>query len=505
MSKNKKQNHNQPYHPRKNPEYTDPITADAVKAIFSDSDDFEIREIYAGATSSLKATIFYVDGTINTADVSKQIVMPLTDIFRVDPDIDEAECAESLFKGAIFSATARKRDTLDDLIGDLTRGYAAVVFDNAHLAVTFEARTSFWRSISEPKMEKSVKGSKDCFVESIRVNTSLIRRKLYNPALKIKQSVVGRKSRTTVAILYVDGVCNPDYYNDVLKRIDEIDIDALLTCGALVEQLSESPSSPFPQMIQTERPDKFAMNLLEGRVGILVDGLPMGYLLPASLSQFVKVPEDDAYHYIVASFMTFLRYVGIVTTILLPGLYIAVALYHQEMIPTKLLMSIIDSKKDVPFSTFMEIIGMLIAFELLQEAGLRLPDPVGQTVSIIGALIVGQSAVEARVVSPIAVIVVAFAGIAGYTCPNPDLSTALRVSRILVTFAGFFGGMFGIMSAIAILIWHLSSIDSLGLSYLSPISDGSPKGWIRTLGRPPLKDIKYRERGLHTPDKRTQK
>lgn len=491
-----------PHHARLS--YTDPITTINIENIFARCDDFENRSIRLGE-SRFSATVYFIDGIVSSGEVSDQVIRPLTDAFRMASPKNLTACADTIINGAVYRSTIRVRDKMDDVISDLTMGYVCLVLDGLQKAISFEVRSTFFRSISEPKVEKSVKGSKDAFIEPLRVNTTLVRRKVQNPALKIRQTTVGRKSRTAVAILYIEGVANPEYYAELRRRIDSIDIDSLIASASLTEYIIDCPQSPFPQVIATERPDKFAMNLLEGRVGIIIDGLPMGYLLPVTLSQFIKVPEDTAYHFAIASFMTTLRYLGIITAIMLPALYVAIAMYHQEIIPSSLLISIIDSKQDVPFSTFFEVLSMLIVFELLQEAGLRLPDSVGQTVSIIGALIVGQSAVEAKIVSPIAVIVVALAGIAGYTCPSIDLGAAVRAMRLVLTVGAFLGGAFGIMCVLTLLIFHLASLESFGLCYLSPIADGQRRGIIRTIFRPPLKSIKRRDPAMHTKDIRTQR
>jgi len=336
------------------------------------------------------------------------------------------------------------------------------------------------------------------------VNTILVRRRLRLTQLKIEQTPVGRKSRTGVALLYVDGVADPALTARLRERIDAIDIDGLISAGYL-EQYIADRSTPFPLLENTERPDKFSAQLLAGRVGVLVDGLPLGFLAPATLSRFMRVPEDAAQHYLISSVLAVLRYAALLISLLLPAFYVAVAMYHQEMIPTKLLMSVIGSKQEVPFSTAAEVMGMLVAFELIQEAGLRLPNAVGQTVSIIGALIVGQSAVEARVISPIAVIVVALAGIAGYTVPNQDLSSAVRLFRFLFVLAAIFLGMFGVMAGIVLLVWYLCSLESFGLAYLSPAADRIPGSRISLPARPPLYRQKLRDRALRTPDRRRQR
>ena len=261
--------------------------------------------------------------------------------------------------------------------------------------------------------------------------------KLHTPALKLQQTVVGRQSETTVAVLYVDGIADPARVQRILDRLDTIDEQALLGRGDLEPYLTHRPRALLPQLGQTERPDKFAGALLDGCVGLLVDGLPMGYLLPTTFHLLMHAPEDESHNYLLASALIVLRYFALAISLMFPALYVAVAMYHQEMIPAKLLLSVIQAKQQVPFSVPAIILFMLIAFELLQEAGLRLPNSIGQTVSIIGALLVGQSAVDAKVVSPVAIIVVALAGIAGYTLPNQELSNAVRLLRLGLVLAAF--------------------------------------------------------------------
>ena len=494
-----------PYHPAKKPPYPGALSSDGIRGVYSNCFDLGELPLYLGGDPAVRAQLFFIDGLIATADVSLALIAPLTDALRLGAPRSEAECIDLIANGAAGVCAMRRRTLLSDAADDLARGCAVLVFDAEKTAFSFELKLPAQRSVGEPGSEKSIKGAKDAFIENLRINTALVRRKLASPALKLEQSIIGRKSRTAAALMYVDGIADPALAAEARRRLSEIDVAGVLTTAEIEEALADSPRSPFPQLIHTERPDKFALNLLEGRVGVIIDGLPYGFLAPATLPQLLKVPEDASNNFVTASLITILRYVGLFITVLLPGLYVAVALYHQEMIPTKLLISIIDSKQQVPFSTFIEILAMLLAFELLQEAGLRLPDPIGQTVSIIGALIVGQSAVEARVVSPIAVIVVALAGISGYTCPSADLGSVLRLMRLGCVFAAMAGGMYGIMCALAALLWHLCSLESFGVPYLSPLTEGGLRAAVRAMMRPPLGTMKTRDGALHTGDVRMRR
>ncbi len=438
------------------------------------------REIAVGGTA-VTLLLCWIDGTVSAGEAAEQVIRPLTDPLRFGVVKHAADAAALLEQGAVWSADTRRTASMDELAEGLAFGCCAAVLDGT--AYLFNLKTGQTRSVQEPSIEKSVKGSKDAFVETLRVNTALLRSRLRTPKLKLAQTVIGRKSRTPAAVLWVEGVAAPDVYNGVLRRLEALDTDGLLLPEELDAALAGSPRSPFPQLIHTERPDKLAAALLDGRVGVIAEGIPVAFIAPVSMPEFLRTSEDGAQHYLAASAILLLRWTALVITLLLPALYIAVAMFHAEMIPVELLQSVIESKQSVPFSTPAEILGMLIAFELLQEAGLRLPNPVGQTVSIIGALIVGQSAVEAHVISPITVIVVAVAGIAGYTSPSQDMGTALRLCRFGLALAASAAGMFGIAAGLTLLLWHLAALESFGRPYLPTEGAGSA-----FLHRPPWKD-----------------
>ena len=337
------------------------------------------------------------------------------------------------------------------------------------------------RAVGEPTLEKSLKGSRDSFVETLRANTALVRRHLATPRLKLAERTLGRSSHTRVAVLFLEGAAKPGTVAELVRRLEGLGAEALVSLGALEEALSEKPLSPFPQLLHTEKPDRLARWLLEGRAAVLVDGIPIALALPVSFAEFMKVTGDGSMNGLVVSLLTALRYLALVLGMYLPALYAAVAAFHPEMIPTRLLLSIIEAKKDVPFSTAAE----LVAFALLQEAGLRLPNPVGDTVSIIGALIVWQAAVEARLVSPIAIIVVAVSGIACYTMPSQDMGSAVRLCRILLLLAGIAAGLYGVALVSCLIAAHLSSIDSFGQNYTAPLSGRAGGGILKLLFLPP--------------------
>lgn len=495
-----------PQHPQRIPRYAVPIGSAALKNIFAQCEDFEQRQIWpGGAAPDQGVWACWLDGLVDGRRLSDELLRPLTDPQRLPAGETPDQSIERLLRGAAWACSVQRCDTMDQLVEALTGGSCAVIFDAARAAVSFELRSSNARSISPPTVEKTVKGGKDAFVEVLRTNTALVRRRLHDAALKLQQLTVGRKSATSVGIMYVDGVADPATVAELRRRLEAIDIDGLTASGNLEAYLVDHPNSPFPQLLHTERPDRFAADLLAGRVGLLVDGLPLGFLLPATVSAFMKVSEDRAQHFFLASGLMLVRWLSMLISLLFPALLVAVSMYHQEMIPTKLLLSMIAAKQKVPFSVAVEVLTMLVAFELLMEAGIRLPDPVGDTVSIIGALIVGQSAVEAQVVSPITVIVVATTAICGFTQPSRDMGGALRIFRFMMVLLSIFFGLFGISVGLALLVWYLCTMETFGVPYTAPLSEGGLRDALAALFQPPLPMQKRRERALHTPDQRNQK
>ena len=457
-----------------------PATAENLQKLFSGSADFCSREI--PISGGRKVTLCYIDGLVAANSVAEYVLRPMLTC----PELLQTESAdalrESLASCGTFCAGAAVRSELTETAQALLGGWCAL-FCGGTGAVVFDVPTFDKRAVGAPQEEKVVKGARDAFVETLRVNTMLVRKKLRDPALKVEELILGSCSNTRVAVVYLDGYTKAGLVTEVRRRLEKIRAVGVISTAVLEEQICDKPSSPFPQLIHTERPDKFCVNLLEGRVGILVDGMPLGFLAPGTFAQHLKVPEDLSGHWLMASVLTILRYFSLLVSLLLPGFYVAAVVYHHELLPTKLLQAIIDARQSVPFPTAVEVIAMLIAFELLQEAGLRLPSPSGQTVSIVGALVVGQSAVEAKAVSPMVVIVVAMAGMAGYTMPSPDMASALRIWRFLLVISAVAAGFYGLVTAGILLTWHLCTLENFGVPYMTPFTGGG--GLLRGLTRAP--------------------
>lgn len=452
--------------------------------------DILIREFNLIAQNkTYKAFLVYIDGMVDSKIINDFVLEPLmlrsesntyqsNIMHKLEDNNKQISVAKKknfkledyIYDSLVPQNNLKKQTELNKIVESVNSGNCVLFIDTLEMAFAIDVKGFKQRSVDTPQNENIINGPQEAFVENIRVNTSLLRRILNNENLIIESMQVGEISKTQIAICYMQNIVNSELVKEIKYRINNLKLDSLNSSGQLAQLIEENEKIDIPTLLETERPDKCSKFLMQGRVVILVNGNPYAIIAPAVLIDFLASPEDTNLKTIFANFLKVLRILAYFITLLAPGMFIAITGFHHEILPTELLFSILASRENVPFPIIFELILMEISFELIRESGIRVPAPIGATLGIVGALILGDAAVSAHIVSPILIIIVAITGLSSFAIPDFAFSFHLRVYRFLFTLLGFCAGFVGIGAGLLVYINMLCSLKSFGVSFVSPLT-----------------------------------
>jgi spore germination protein len=479
-------------------------TVTSIDELFINSDDIVKRHFLIG--NQIKATCYYIQGLCNTIALDVDVLKPLIQLqtSKMKQWQHSNDLLEQVTEEVLTVASYSVYDSFDEALLPFMSGDTLLIVDGVKKLIILATRGFESRSIEEPQSEIVIRGPRDGFTETLQTNIVLLRRRVRDTNLKVQKGELGRRSKRDFAILYIEGIANDDLIEEVRYRVACVDTDDVPETGTLEQLIEDNVLSPFPQITHTERPDKTASFLMNGQVILLVDGTPFALIVPVTFQQLLKSPEDYYERWLIGSLIRALRYFAAFISLFLPSLYIAMVSFHQGMIPTPLALSIAGSREGVPFPAFVEAMVMEVTFELLREAGNRLPRPIGQTVGIVGGIIIGDAAVQAGIVSPVMVIVVALTAISSFALPSYSVSISFRILRFVVMIAAGIFGLYGIIIVYILINIHLVGLRSFGTFYLSPFAPYRFLDWLDLVIRAPMSLLRLRTDEPRTLDNKKQ-
>lgn len=471
---------------------------DNLQNMLDKPDDLKVRELKLGQ-GNISCAITYIEGIVDSKTIQLSILNNLESAQNLPTEAKEL--FDFIYNKLIFVNNVQKGYTLDDLSLQLLSGHTILYVDGVDTVLMIDTIGGEMRSIDEPITETLIRGPREGFVENLQTNLALVRRNVRDPNLRYKTFQAGRRSKKNLVVAYIDGIVQPELVKEVERRLQTIDMDVVQESGYIEGWIEDSFLSPFPQMINTERPDKVVNAMMQGKVGIFLEGTPFVLIAPSTFVNMIQSPEDYYARWTIGSLLRILRYLGAFISVFLPSLYIALISLQPGMLPSDLAFSIAGTREGVPFPPVIEAFMMIITMELLQEAGARLPQTIGQTVGIVGGLVIGEAAVQAGIVSPVMVIVVALTAIANFTIPAFSIAIAFRIVRFAFMLAAAAFGLFGIILVYIMVNIHLVNLKSFGVPYSAPFAPFFASDWNDVIIRTPIQTRRKRPEHLSTEDK----
>lgn len=435
--------------------------------------DILIRPMRLGDKHKVDCLMVYIEVAVSNMMLDDSALGKMINHFW---EISPEDIQEFVRHNSLGIADVKKLENLDESIDAMLAGNAVFFIDGYDKAMKISSKGYPSTGVMEAESEKVLRGSREGFSDSVKSNSALVRKRLRDTRLKVEEYKIGVRSHTLTQVLYMDDLVHEGLLEEVKERLEEFQIDGILDSGML-EQLTEDVwYSPFPQYQTTERPDRAVQEILKGKVVILCDNSPEALILPGNFSSFMESSEDWYHRFEMASFLRILRYLAVIMATVLPGLYLAVIRFHTQILPSALILSFAEAREGVPFSSVVELIFLELAFELIREAGVRVPGSLGNAIGIVGGLVIGQAAVEANLVSPIVVMIVALTALGSMTVPNEEFAAAFRLVKYGFLILGGYLGIYGIVLGVYLVIGHLAGLISFGIPYLVPFIKKEQKG-----------------------------
>ncbi|WP_426453154.1 spore germination protein [Paenibacillus sp. S-38] len=475
-----------------------------IRGLLGAPDDLIVRELVLGGTAGVTGVIIYIDGLADQTLVNDDLLLPLL-LTEEGPAAPSGGALLALLQQRVLGTSdySLVKELREAMLSVLS-GDTAVFLEGIDQALVVGSRNWKSRPVEDPQNESIIRGPREGFTEDLRTNTALIRRRIRSASLRFESYRFGRRANRDAVLIYMDGIANAGLLEEVRRRLRTLDIDDVEGSGFVEQWIADSYLTPFPLLLNTERPDRVSGALLQGRVAILVDGDPFGLILPITFSTCIHSPEDYYQHWLISTLTRLLRLIAAFIATFLPAIYIALVEYHHGMLPSKLAFSIAGAREGVPFPAVVEAFIMEITLELLREAGLRLPKPIGQTIGIVGGLVIGEAAVSAGIVSPIMVIVVAVTAIASFALPSYSFAITLRIIRFAVMLAASIFGLYGLIMCYIMINVHLVNLRSFGVPYTSPFAPQLMRDWKDLVFRAPMVFLRERPGMLGEQDKKRQ-
>ena len=434
--------------------------------------DLIARPFYLDSEMKLQACAFYFNAVVDDKKLNEHVFRPLmmhSGGWELDK-FNNTDRVDLIVRTSISVGQLRKTDNLAEMVHSIFDGMVVLIFESIQEAVIIDIHGGQLRAITEPPSEKATHGPREGFIENLDINIGMVRRHLRNPRLVIKKTTVGRRTRTPVAVLYIDDIVDHGLVEQVNDRLNHIDVDGVFNAGMIIQNIEDKPFSPFPQVWTSERPDKTIAELLEGRIAIMVDGTPTAIFLPALFIEFFQAPEDYLDRTYISSFLRYIRFLAYFIAISLPALYIALISFTPELLPVNLVTSLAQARKEVPFPVLIEVLIQEFIIQMVIESGLRLPGPVGQTAGVVAGIILGQAAISAKLATPAVIIIIAVTTISTFALPAGPLVQSTRILRLPMIFITAIFGLFGFSLGWIFLLAHLCSLESLGVPYFAPLA-----------------------------------